>query len=84
MSRAAPCPRHLEIPKPGFGRRTPPALVSAPIMGLFGLGLGWRAAAVALWCDTGDRRVDPWREVRILFLFTLVAYLAKLGRRPST
>lgn len=80
MSTRRPLPPPLEIPKPGFGRRTPPALFP-PIMGLFGLGLGWRAAAQAFGVSTaiGDLILGA---TSILFLFTLVAYLAKPLRRP--
>ena len=70
-----PMPPPLRIPKPGFGRRTPPAIF-APIMGLFGLGLGWRAAGSAL----ADLLLGA---VTLLFLFALLAYLAKPLRRPA-
>ncbi|MCC5991861.1 MAG: tellurium resistance protein [Rhodobacteraceae bacterium] len=70
-----PMPPPLHIPKPGFGRRTPPAIF-APIMGLFGLGLGWRAVGSAL----ADVILGA---VALLFAFALVAYLAKPLRRRA-
>lgn len=81
MSSRRPLPPPLELPKPGFGRRTPPALFQ-PIMGLFGLGLGWRAAALAFGVTPaiGDLILGA---TSILFLFTLAAYLAKPLRRPA-
>lgn len=81
MTTRRSMPPPLEIPKPGFGRRTPPALF-APIMGLFGLGLGWRAAAGAFGVTPaiGDLILGA---TSLLFLFTLAAYLAKLLRRPT-
>ncbi|MDD7972510.1 tellurium resistance protein [Roseinatronobacter alkalisoli] len=76
-----PMPPPLYVPKPGFGRRTPPAIF-APIMGLFGLGLGWREAAVVFGLPTavGDMILGA---VTLLFLFALVAYLAKPARRAA-
>ena len=81
MTTRRPLPPPLEIPKPGFGRRTPPALFP-PIMGLFGLGLGWRAAAGAFGVSPaiGDLILGA---TSLLFLFTLAAYLAKPLRRPT-
>lgn len=76
-----PLPPPLPLPKPGFGRRTPPALF-APIMGLFGLGLGWRAAADAygVSAGVGDLILGA---VAMLYLFVLVAWVAKPLRRPA-
>ncbi|MCL1627530.1 tellurium resistance protein [Roseibaca sp. V10] len=82
MTSRRPLPPPLELPKPGFGRRTPPALFQ-PIMGLFGLGLGWRAAAGAFGVTPaiGDLILGA---TSILFLYTFAAYLAKPLRRPAT
>ncbi|MCC1481855.1 tellurium resistance protein [Roseibaca sp. Y0-43] len=82
MTQRRPLPPPLEIPKPGFGRRTPPALFP-PLMGLFGVGLGWRAASGAFGIDPaiGDLILGA---TSLLFLFTLAAYLAKPLRRPAT
>lgn len=76
-----PMPPPLYVPKPGFGRRTPPAIF-APIMGLFGLGLGWRAGAAVfgLTPAIGDIILGA---VSVLFVFALVAYLAKPVRRVA-
>jgi tellurite resistance protein len=80
MSRR-PMPPPLSLPKPGLWRRTPPAIFP-PIMGLFGLGLGWRAAAPAyeLPPAIGDMILGA---VALLYLFALVAYLAKPLRRAG-
>lgn len=68
-------------PKPALFRGTPPALFP-PILGLFGLGLGWRAGA-------GDFALPPGLgeailgAVSALYLFALAAYLRKLVARPA-
>lgn len=66
---------------PGLARRVPPA-VFPPVMGLFGLGLGWRRFGVVadLPAVTGEAILGG---VTLLFLFSLVAYMAKLIRRPA-
>ncbi len=76
-----PMPPPLKMPKPGFGRRTPPAIFP-PIMGLFGLGMGWRAAAPAFGISpgVGDAILGA---VALLFAFALIAWLAKPLRRPG-
>ncbi|TVP72048.1 MAG: tellurium resistance protein [Rhodobacteraceae bacterium] len=71
-----PMPPPLRVPKPGLWRRTPPAIFP-PIMGLFGLGLGWRAAGVAL----ADAILGA---ATLLLIFALLAYLAKPLRRPAS
>jgi tellurite resistance protein len=78
MSRR-PMPPPLSLPKPGLWRRTPPAIFP-PIMGLFGLGLGWRAAAPAYGLPPaiGDMILGA---VALLFVFAAIAYLAKPLRR---
>lgn len=81
MTTRRPMPPPLEIPKPGFGRRTPPALFP-PVMGLFGVGLGWRAAAGAFGVSPAIGELILG-ATSILFLFTLAAYLAKPLRRAS-
>ena len=69
------------LAKKGLWRRTPPA-VFPPIMGLFGLGLGWRRIA-------GDTGLPPGfaetilGAVTLLFAFAVLAYGAKLLRRPA-
>lgn len=76
-----PMPPPLKMPKPGLWRRTPPAIFP-PIMGLFGLGLGWRAAAPAFGVSPafGDFILGA---VLLLFAFALIAWLAKPLRRPA-
>lgn len=76
-----PMPPPLQMPKPGLWRRTPPAIFP-PIMGLFGLGLGWRAAADAFGVTPafGDFILGA---VALLFAFALIAWLAKPLRRLS-
>ena len=66
---------------PGLWRRTPPAIFP-PIMGLFGLGLGWRngAGAFGLGPGVSDMILGA---VSLLYLFTIVAYGAKVLRRPG-
>lgn len=82
-------PRHFPPPpplvqkSPGLWRRTPPAIFP-PMMGLFGLGLGWRTLAA----QPGMRPLEPIGEVilgaaMILFAFSLVAWLSKPLRRPG-
>lgn len=76
-----PRPAPLRLQKPGLWRRTPPAIFP-PIMGLLGLSLGWRAAEerFALPFAVADLILGA---VTLLFLFALLAYLAKLARRPA-
>ena len=67
--------------RPGLFRQTPPAIFP-PLLGLFGLGLAWRRAVEVF-------SVPAWvaefilGAVTLLFLFTLVAYLAKILRQPA-
>ncbi len=76
-----PLPPPLKPPAPGFGRRTPPAIF-APIMGLFGLGLAWRAAGGAYGAleGLGDLILGA---ATLLLLFALASWLAKPLRRPA-
>ncbi len=66
-----------------FWRRTPPALFPS-LMGLFGLGLAWRAAS-----DFGPFAITPWIGNVILLiaclleLFILSSYISKVSYRPS-
>ncbi len=68
--------------RPGLWQQTPPAIFP-PILGLFGLGLGWRRAAGAFSVPPalGELLLGA---VSLLFVFALVAYLAKVLRRPGT
>ncbi|SOC08057.1 TDT family transporter [Rhodobacter maris] len=80
----APVPPEL-MPPPaapgGLWRRTPPAIFP-PLMGLLGLMLGWRRAAAALDLPAAlpDLAIGA---ATLLALFTLVAYLGKMARRPA-
>lgn len=74
-------PKPFNAPPKGLWRATPPA-VFPPILGLLGLGLAWRNGAAVLGS------VDMIGEmllgaVSLLYVFALVAYLAKVVRRPS-
>ena len=82
-------PRHFPpppplVPKaPGLWRRTPPAIFP-PMMGLFGLGLGWRTLAE----HPAMQPLAPVGEAilgatLLLFAFSLVAWLSKPLRRPG-
>lgn len=78
-----PPPPPLVQASPGLWRRTPPAIFP-PMMGLFGLGLGWRTLAA----QPGMLPLAPIGEailgaVLLLFGFSLVAYLSKPLRRPG-
>lgn len=66
---------------PGLWRRTPPAIFPS-IMGLFGLGLAWRRAVAALGLPD-DVCEAILGAVTLLFLFSAVAYAAKVLRRPK-
>ncbi|PVH28721.1 tellurium resistance protein [Pararhodobacter oceanensis] len=82
-------PRHFPPPPPlvsqpkGLWSRTPPAIFP-PILGLFGLGLAWRAMAAR----PGMYPVAPISDVilgatLVLFAFALLAWLSKPLRRPG-
>ena len=66
-----------------FWRRTPPALFPS-MMGFFGMGLAWRAAA-----DHGPFSITPWISYVILGvaclieLFILSSYISKVSYRPK-
>ncbi len=68
-------------PQTGLWLNTPPAIFP-PILGLFGLGLDWRRApsVFAIPDSLGEAILGA---VSLLFLFALVAYLAKIARRPG-
>ena len=67
--------------KPGLWQQTPPAIFP-PILGLFGLGLAWRRVTEVYGVprEIGEAILGA---VSLLFLFTVVAYLAKFIRRPG-
>lgn len=76
-----PMPPPLRLPKPGLWRNTPPAIFT-PVLGLFGLGLGWRATASSYGITPaiGDLILGA---TTLLFLFSLLAYFIKFLRRPG-
>ncbi|MAM60319.1 tellurium resistance protein [Maritimibacter sp. UBA3975] len=67
--------------KPGLWRRTPPALFT-PVFGLFGLAVAWRRAAGAFAMPYWPAEL-VFGAVTLLFVFVLVAYGAKVLRRPG-
>ncbi|MFN6979308.1 MAG: tellurium resistance protein [Gemmobacter sp.] len=70
-------------PPPGLWRGTPPAIFP-PILGLFALGLGWRRAGAILESRFATGLGEAvLGAVTLLFLFALIAYGAKLLRRPA-
>ncbi|MFT6652132.1 MAG: tellurite resistance protein [Celeribacter sp.] len=77
--RLAPKPFNA-APK-GLWRATPLAIFP-PILGLFGIGLAWRAAAAHLGAPAwiGEMILGA---VSLLYIFAGIAYKAKLARRPS-
>ena len=68
-------------PKTRLFQRTPPAMFP-PIFGLFGLGLAWRRASETYGMPSGiaDMLLGG---VTLLYLFAVVAYLAKVVQRPG-
>ena len=68
-------------PRPALFRGTPPAIFPS-MMGLFGLGLGWRVGAGAFGLPQGVGEAILG-AVTLLYLFGLAAYLRKLAARPS-
>ena len=82
MSSQAPEPKQADAPLE-FWRRTPPALFPS-MMGLFGLGLAWRAAS-----EYAPFALTPWFSdiilgiACILELFVVSSYLSKTSYRPA-
>lgn len=68
--------------KPGLWTRTPPVLF-VPVFGLFGLALSWRRAGDAFQVGGGVSEA-LFGAVTLLYLFLLLAYFAKVVRRPAT
>jgi len=65
---------------PGLWRRTPPAIFPV-ILGLFGLGMAWRQAALQLgWPSAVGEAILG--AVSGLFALAVLAYFVKLARRP--
>lgn len=74
-------PKPFNAPPQGLWRATPPAIFP-PILGLFGLGLAWRKAANVMGTTSfiGEMILGA---VTLLFFFAVVAYMAKVIRRPG-
>ena len=67
--------------KPGLWAQTPPAIFP-PILGLFGIGLAWRRATEVfpVPVQIGELILGA---VSLLFVFAVIAYMAKFLRRPT-
>ncbi len=67
--------------RPGLFRQTSPAIFP-PILGLFGLGLAWRQAVVVFGIPAfvGEALLGA---VSLLMAFAVLAYLAKVLRKPA-
>lgn len=81
--RHFPPPPPLVSQPPGLWRRTPPAIFP-PVMGLLGLGLGWRLLGEVL----ANLAIASVAEaalgaVALLYVFCAVAWAAKPLRRPG-
>ncbi len=80
MPRTVPPPRLSPEPRPGLFRRTPPAIFP-PILGLLGLGIGWRRGQGAF--GLGEAPVEGYiGAVTLLFVFAVLAYGVKVMHRP--
>lgn len=66
---------------PGLWRRTPPAIFPV-VLGLLGLGLAWRSAALQLGWPAAPGETILGASSGLL-LFALLAYAVKLVRRPK-
>lgn len=81
--RHFPSPPPLVPNPPGLWRRTPPAIFP-PLMGLFGLGLGWRYLAGLLASPALAGLAEAFLgAVTLTCLFCLVAWGSKPLRRPG-
>ena len=69
--------------RPGLWRQTPPAIFP-PILGLYGAVLGWRLAAGQGGGALAGPAETALGMVSALYAFALLAYLAKVMRRPAT
>jgi tellurite resistance protein len=65
----------------GLWRDTPPAIFP-PVLGLFGVGLGWRRASEVLGAPVGIGEIILG-AVSLLLLVALAAYLGKVLRTPT-
>lgn len=76
MTEQAPAPSGT-----GLLRRVPPAVFPS-IMGLFGLGLAWRRVSEAYAIPPSVSEIILG-AASLIYLFALLAYLAKCVRRPK-
>jgi tellurite resistance protein len=65
----------------GLARRVPPAIFPA-LLGLLGLGLGWRRAAADFGLPTGIADL-ALGMISAVYCFSLIAYTIKFMRRPA-
>ncbi|MCC5999816.1 MAG: tellurium resistance protein [Pararhodobacter sp.] len=80
-------PRHFPPPPPaappGLWRQVPPAIFP-PLMGLWGVGLGWRLLAARLGSEPMAGLAEAaLGGITLLFVFALTAWLSKPLRRPA-
>jgi len=68
--------------RPGLWRQTPPAIFP-PVLGLFGAALGWRLAGEQAGAMLAGPAETLLGMVSALCAFALVAYAAKILRRPG-
>lgn len=81
--RHFPPPPPLVANPPGLWRRTPPAIFP-PVMGLLGMGLGWRLLGeVMANIAIASVAEAVLGAVALLYVFCAVAWLAKPLRRPG-
>lgn len=81
--RHFPPPPPLVAQPPGLWRRTPPAIFP-PVMGLLGLGLGWRLLGEVLAnIAIASVAEAALGAVALLYLFCAIAWMSKPLRRPG-
>ncbi|WP_226550681.1 TDT family transporter [Celeribacter naphthalenivorans] len=73
-------PKPFNAPPQGLWRATPPAIFP-PILGLLGMGLAWRQAGNILPSAPNWIGEMILGAVSLLYIFAVVAYLAKMARR---
>ncbi|MCF1709853.1 tellurium resistance protein [Tabrizicola sp. J26] len=76
-----PPPPLAPKPKPGLFRRVPPAIFP-PILGALGLGLVWRQSGWMFGLPDGLAEMFLG-AMTLLWLFAVLAYCAKIARRPG-
>lgn len=77
-------PRHPPAPVRGAPLRHVPPAIFPPLLGLLGLGLAWRTAAVVAESDAVGALAElVLGAATLVYLFALGTYGAKLLRRPA-